>query len=488
MRKRLLIVIAILIISFSANAQTPTPTQTPMPTFTPTPMPESTPRPDGLTDNDISAVNGLTVNVKSVELLYERKNDVNDVTLKVVFDQTFREIDRVSTIFGQMNFESRFSSSNAYHLMELATGNRLNLTAPAVEDNYITFKLDEDDAKVFDKSKKYTLFFRGLKLSAGTTAENPSVTAVTVLSVTPDIPETFAAVAPVVDKPLPSLYEYAKKNFTLDENSPEVKIDFSVTGERVTKPAYATVINAEPFELKRLGLRGAYSIVPIFLNLEKNDAKGSEVDKLKFGTKFRHLIVFEDDGKYVADPAQSSELKTSRFIGIRSELTPQIETTTRFKNMNFILGFKTGLPINLIQTRSQSMRIFPFAGFDGGYRIFNGDRTSKEKWIARPSFGAEFYYTPFRTENNIPLQIDANFVLRAFLRREEIYTRDADRKPIVEGLSSNPKAYFNVQITLWKTKFLSPTFRYSYGRDTPQYLLEDHKYTFGVSANFDWGK
>lgn len=174
-------------------------------------------------------------------------------------------------------------------------------------------------------------------------------------------------------------------------------------------------------------------------------------------------------------------------MGIKSEITAKMETTSKFKSGNIILGLKTDLPINLFQTRSNSMRLTPFVGFDFGYKILDASTTSKEKWIMRPSFGAEFYYTPFRSETEIPVLVEMNYIRRTFLRPEEVYARDADRKPIIEGLTTNPKDFFSLQLTFWQTKFISPFIKYTYGRDTPQYLFENHKYRVGVQANFDWG-
>lgn len=477
MKNYLLVIITILLICFSVDAQT-------FPEITPTPVPSPPDRPDQLTENDIAGINGFTVNVKSAELVCEMNGAVKEVKFKVAFDQTFREIYRVSTVFNKSpeldKFSKRFDDPDSYHLMNLADGTKLSLTQPTVEDNYIRFIIPAPNT--FNKSNKYSLFLRGVKMKAGKKDEHPTVTMVEISSNCAEIPIEFGAAAPVTAKSTPSIYEFAMNNFHLNKSNPEIKVSFAMNGERVTSPFYATTIAAEPFELKRLGLRGAYSVVPFFVNLEKNDSPGSEVDKLKFGGKFRHLFIFEDDGKYTTDDPD-----TAPFIGIRSEISAQVETTTKFKTGNVILGLKTGLPINVYQTRSRSMRFTPFVGFDFGRRIFDGNSTSKEKWIARPSLGAEFYFTPFRTEKDIPYLLEMSYIHRFFIRPEEIYTRNADRKAIVEGLSTNPKGYFTAQLTLWQTKFISPFIRYTYGRDAPRYLLEDHKYVFGIQANFDWG-
>jgi hypothetical protein len=480
MKIYLFVIITILLISFSVHAQ-PTPTPVPMPTFTPNPAEAPTPRPDQLNKNDIAGVNGFTVNVKSAELTCEMNGATKEVRFKAAFDQTFYEIERTSLIFGQTDLLKRFRDADYYHLMDLKEEDnpRLSLTWIGEEDNHIVFSLSAAD---FDKNKKYSLFLRGVKLKNGKAEENPTVTMVEVSSNCAEIPGKFGTVAPVKAESTPSVYEFAMSNFHLNKSNPEIKVSFAMNGERVTSPFYATTVAAEPFELKRLGLAGAYSIVPFFINLEKNDSPGSEVDKLKFGGKFRHLFVFEDDGKYTTDDPD-----TTPFIGIRSEISAQVETTTKFKTGNVILGLKTGLPINVYQTRSRSMRFTPFVGFDFGRRVFDGNSTSKEKWIARPSLGAEFYFTPFRTEKDIPYLLEMSYIHRFFIRPEEIYTRNADRKAIVEGLSTNPKGYFTAQLTLWQTKFISPFIRYTYGRDAPRYLLEDHKYVFGIQANFDWG-
>lgn len=465
MKSNLFAIVAIVLFVFAINAQ-------------------EEERTDGLTKKDIATINDFTVNIKSAELLCAEKPNVK---LKVVFDQTLREIDRVSAVTKNLDLSARYQNSPAaYHLMNLKTGLPLEVGQITVFDNFVILVLT--DPEPFKTSRKFSLFFRGMKLKEGTLTENASLADIAISSDCDEFPTALKTPTEITDKTLPGVLEYMKANFQPKASSPEVKISFEMNGERVTSPFYQTSIAAQPFELKRLGLRGAYSIVPVFLNLEKNDTPGVDLDKLIFGSKFNHLIAFNDDGKYA-----TSRLRTSPLIGIKTELSFRMETTTKFKTGNLLLGVKSGLPINVLQTRGKSMRLTPFVGFDFGYKIIDDSSTDEarvktEKWITRPFFGFEFFFTPARKETEIPYQFEASYVHRIFLRPEEVYKRDADRKPVIEGFTTNPKGYFSAQFTLWQNKFISPFIKYTYGRDVTQYLLEDHKYRIGLNANFDWGK
>jgi len=435
-------------------------------------------RDDGLTANDITALKDFTVTVKSAEILCEPNQSIR---FKVVFDQTVREFDRVSEVSGQTDLALRYHSTEAYHLMNLKTGKRFKLEQMAEFFNYVTFVLK--DQQPFADSREFSLFMRGIKLKEGTASENTTITAVAVSSGCEAFPKALGKPAEVTDKTPPGVLKYMTDNFQPNKSASEVKIAFSMNGEEPTKPFYETNISAEPFELKRLGLLGAYSVVPIFLKLEKNDAKETELDKLIFGAKLKHLYVFNGNGVYA-----TPRLNVSPLIGVKSEIEFKMETTTKFKTGNLIVGLKSGLPINLFQTRSNSMRLTPFIGFDVGYRLLDSKSTNKEKWIMRPSFGFEYFYTPKRTETEIPYQFEVSYIRRIFLRPEEINKRNEARKVVIEGLTTNPKDYFLFRFSLWQNKFISPFVKYTYDRDVPQYLLEDHKYQLGLQANFDWGK
>lgn len=449
-------------------------------------------------DDDEQKVADFAVAVKSAQIIcYEGKNQ-----LRVMLDQPNREINRISKdiVFlaqkagkpipiSEKTLHDSYNEADFYHLMDLTKNTSLTLTVSTndIDFNVIVFDIggisNPNDA-IYNRG--FSLISRGLKYGGGKLAANPSMTSVSVSALCELPPSKLGTPTKEPEETKIDLKTIAETYFAeaKSKDSAEIKVSLAIDGNHKTKRYFQTTVKAEPFELKRLGMHGAYSLVPIFVELEKSGEPKKEVDKLIFGTKFNHYFVFNDDGRQIS----SRDPKPSRFAGFKSELTFRMETSTKFKQLNLITGIKTGVPINVFQTRSQSLRVTPFIGFDFG-RILNTPASDrKQNTILRPFFGGELYFSPFRNEKRSPFVFEMSVIRRAFLKPELIYKRDANGKAIVEGYSTNPKTFANLKITLFETALISPFIQYTYGRDVPQYLKEDGHYRAGIQVNFDWSK
>ena len=505
MKKYLTAALFVFLFSIISLAQN---TGSPQTAVTPTPTPDEEQKEFmKKLDKDAEKYENFTVSIKSAEIICE---GVNECLLKVIFDQSFIEIQRISHNLkfdpkapyknvskdDKNEFFNIFQDVAKFRFINLKDNSELSLTIKTISNvnvepnpNSVVFTINSAiDLKSEDG---YTLVFYGKKLEKGTPKPNPVMIPVTVSASCERLGDKMNAAVKVPAQEITDIKKFANDNFTTaaDASNPELKINFGMSGRTETQPYYQTEISAEPFELKRLGMHGAYSWVPFYFQLQRNDTPKSEVDKLYFGTKFKHLFVFNDDGEYTsyANP-------TPRMIGIQSEVSIGWETTSAkfvkhpFTNGKVILGLKTGLPINLKQSRSQVLRVTPFFGIDFGRLFPDEESISKEKWIIRPNVGGEFYWTPYRKETKTPVTVEARYITRAFLRRELIYKRDDKFDTVLEGPSSNPKHYFTASVTLFGNQLFSPFVKYTYGRDTPEYLPERNLYTVGIQANFDWGK
>lgn len=441
------------------------------------------------------SVKDFAVTVKSAEIIC-----VNGVSkLVIMLDQSLRDVERASGQYppapnsaSKTTLADSYQKNDSYLLLENSCGTRFYLSNMGQSlsldyQNLITFTIT---GLVNPKAEKYkggfSLVSRGLKLAKGELSSNPLMIQASISDSCNSVPRNLPEPAIAKTADVPDVFGYVKQHSQKpnDADNPQVKVTFAIDGTRTTKRYFQTELALEPFSVRRLGMHGAYGWTPFFLNLEKNGNPESEVDKFKFGTKFNHFYIFNDDGRRLSN----REPRPSKIAGIKSELNFRIETTTKFKVANLISGIKTGLPLNVFQSRSHSLRITPFIGFDLGYRIRDENPLTKEKWIARPVYGTELYWTPFRTEKLNPFEIEVSFIRRIFLRPELVYNRDADRKKQIEGLTRNPKDFFSFKMNFFKNQLFSPYVQYTHGRDAPEYLLEDNHYRAGLEFKVDWRK
>lgn len=107
------------------------------------------------------------------------------------------------------------------------------------------------------------------------------------------------------------------------------------------------------------------------------------------------------------------------------------------------------IAFNLIHTRSRSLRVTPYVGFEFGSKIKSKDKTSKGNVLARPLIGGELYFTPYRTEekNRLFLKSPTSVVLfqtRTILCHQQNWQRNSERTFTTTVRTRNGKADFQL--------------------------------------------
>ena len=265
----------------------------------------------------------------------------------------------------------------------------------------------------------------------------------------------------------------------------KLSTDFSIDGSKHNRRYFTNNIDFTPVRIHRYSMGGAVEVIPVYVKFRFSGDKKSPVDTLEFGAKATHFKVFEDDGKLIAD----GRPRSGPLTGIATTVDARIETDWFFdKQANLVFGARVGLPFNLIQSRVQSLRITPFVGYEGGFRIKSETAINKERRISRPIFGADLFYSPFRKEGKKPVVLEIKYITRVILKQEPAYATDPEGKEFLVGFSRLPRSHVNAKVTFNYGDFLSPFIEYTYGREPGKYVLVNSRYRAGIQFNIDWAK
>lgn len=259
-----------------------------------------------------------------------------------------------------------------------------------------------------------------------------------------------------------------------------VGASFALAGSRSNR-VYSHDIAIQLGRVHRLGLGGAYDIIPFFFQHKFARDKKSPKDDLKFGAKVNHLLLF--------DPYSSRSGRPERdlFNSLTTTIAAQIETDFLFKEqVNFVGSWRTGLPINIFDERSSAARITPFIGYESGYRIKDVSPIGKSRLISRGLFGLDLFVAPWRKEKTNPFEIELNYIRRVLGREEPQYFVNADGKEVLGGFNSKPKDFVKARFTFNYNDRFAPFFQYTWGKEPGRYVLQNSVMEAGLKVYLKW--
>lgn len=369
-------------------------------------------------------------------------------------------------------------------IIRLQDGSKFNLTAiPPANDavNILSFSITGEINALDNKF--------GLGLISNNTIVVEGSEKISTLMTKIVISNSCSAVKEELPKPTQTQESNGNDKDFLDyfvkaENKDEAKVNLKVSldGSKGTRRYFTNELDFRPFRLHRLGLGGAYDIVPAYFKLRYSSNPSSPIDTIEFGSKITHFKVFNDDGRRVSNWKPHSQYVS----GIVTTLNPRIEADWKFKEVNFVFGYKSGVPFNLNQGRSRSLQLTPYVGFELGYTIRSKINNTPGKLIARPLFGADLYFAPYRSEDKTPFVFEAHYIRRFFLKPEGFYVLTSDNKEIPGGTSQRPRDYATAKLTFNYNSIFSPYIEYMYGRKPTKYILVNSRFQVGIQMTFDW--
>jgi hypothetical protein len=261
-----------------------------------------------------------------------------------------------------------------------------------------------------------------------------------------------------------------------------VGVSFALTGSRGNR-VYSHDFAIQLGRIHRLGLRGAYDIIPFFLEHKFARDEKSPKDELRFGAKLNHLLLF--------DPYSSKSGKPERdiFNSITTTLSGYIESDFFFSDRaNLIGSWKSGLPVNLFDERSTAMRVTPFIGYEFGARLKDENVQQKSRYISRGLMGVDIFLAPWRREKTNPFEIELNYIRRVLATREPAYFVNVAGKEVLGEYSNTPKEFVKARLTFNYNDRFAPYFQYSYGKTPPKYTLQNSVMEAGLKFYLKWEK
>lgn len=380
--------------------------------------------------------------------------------------------------------EDALSSVAHYRLQKLSDGSTVCLANPSIGtefQNVVTF----DVASSFELGSPYVIIAR--YVDVGTNApfmikitENSGCDGLSVNDKLeePDKPKEKSQSLPKFDNILTKPKE---------KESPILNADLAFNGARRKAPVYSMKGDFRPAQRRRFGFGGYYDWTYGYLSTDVNinASEKEKKDVLEIGSELQWGRVFHDDG----DDFKSIEESRSRFPGMLLTFSPKLETQWKFKEINLVpLNFRAALPINVYQSRSSTLRIQPFIGFESG--VFLRSEVNKRGWgIARPLAGATLSWGILRKDDKPLFDVQIDYIQRVILKPELSYYVNDDGKEVPDRRSKRARGHVISTITFNKG-VLSPFASYEYGRVPPQYILQNHIVKIGLKFSTDlwWPK
>lgn len=282
------------------------------------------------------------------------------------------------------------------------------------------------------------------------------------------------------DQKTPKFNDYFAK--PPDDGIPQLQMDFSMQGSKKKKVLYNFVTKFRPYTRHRVGFGGHYDLTPFFLETEYriNADPTDKKNVLNIGGDFTWTRIIRDDGD------EDSNVFTRHVPGFVVSLTPKLETEWGLRSRNIVFAPRITLPINLYQSRSATVRIDPFVGYELGV-IWASPTAKPGAQLARPLFGATAVGNFFRKDDKPLFAVQLDYIRRILMKPEVAYGPDpnANDELVPDRASKRPRDDVKAKFTINATKLFSPFIEYEYGRVPPQYNLVKHSFRTGIAFNVD---
>ena len=328
-------------------------------------------------------------------------------------------------------------------------------------------------------AKKTLMLIANFKgFADGKSSDNPHMVKIEKASRFDSVPKEIAKL-PAADPPKDVRDFLIEDKKAKDAN---VGVSFALAGSRGNR-VYSHDLSIQLGRTRRLGLRGAYDIIPFFLEHKFARDEKSPKDELKFGAKINHLLLF--------DPYSSKSGKPERdiFNSITTTVSGYIESDFFFSDRaNLIGSWKSGLPINLFDERSTAARVTPFIGYEFGARLKDENVQQKSRYISRGLMGVDIFVAPWRRDKTNPFEIDLSYIRRVLATREPAYFVNSAGKEVLGEYSNTPKEYVKARLTFNYNDRFAPYFQYSYGKTPPKYTLQNSVMEAGLKFYLKWEK
>ena len=383
--------------------------------------------------------------------------------------------------------KSTLYTNTNYHLVEVASGNRSYIydnraEAPdGILDNTVKFTISSAAGFIpYDPAKPHILVAKNLTQGKS----EPFM-----IKIAPNAScEVRKANLASYDKPKADQEKEDFEKRKLDdffskpaiEESPALKLDFSLSGAKGKKLVYYFNVDFRPYTTRRLGFGGHYELNYFFFNTEYriNAKDGDKKNVLNIGAlDFRWTKVFRDDGD------EYTNKLVRHFPAFTFSATPKFETEWGFDEAKFLISPAITFPINLYQSRGTTLQINPFAGIDVGPTLRS--QITKKTMVLRPFFGAGLTANFFRKNDKPRFAGQIDYTRRLFIRSELVYGLDANEKEVFLGKSKLPRDHVKARIVYNPSEMFSPFLEYEYGFVPPKYIEIDSSFRMGIVLNAD---
>ena len=416
------------------------------------------------------------------DLRYDNGVDCRGATT----DEQCKEYKSVEKLLkAALSVDAASGDAASFYLLELNSGKRHSLQRSFTSDEILyndppRLSLEFAAPTANPSYKPFVLMANVKKLDDGTAKGNAHIVKVEITPSCDAVPAELPK-APVDEPTKPKdLHDYLVESKEADHAN--IGASFSLNGSKGHR-IYSHEIGLELGRMHRLGLRGAYDIIPFFLQHKFARDEKSPKDDLTFGFKANHLLLF--------DPYSSRRGRPERdlFNSLETTISGHIETDFLFSDqVNLIASWRSGLPLNLFDERSSVARITPFIGYELGRVLKEENPTNKNRTISRPLFGMDVFIAPYRREKLNPFEIELHYIRRLLLRPENEYFVNADGDEVLGGFNRSPKDWVKARFTFNYNDTFAPFFQYTYGREPGKYLLQNSVMEAGIKVYLKWDK